>query len=213
MASEPSTCSQGARPASPWWHGRISNLVLMPNTSNIDQITLLAEGIVQAKGFILVDARFSQQGAKRTLEVAIHRPGGNVGLTDCEEISRELEALLDQKELIAGAFLLEVQSPGIDRELKTEREFTVFSGHPVEIKTKDTVAGLGQHFQGVLLGQKGTQVTIGNPKPITQPSKSSKKKAAAVTTEAPAMLTLEMNKLIHIRLHPEAPPVVDNDCD
>ena len=55
-------------------------------------------------------------------------------LNDCQHISEEAGALLDEKDLIAGNYLLEVSSPGIDRILKKDKDFRRFAGSDVDVK-------------------------------------------------------------------------------
>jgi ribosome maturation factor RimP len=56
------------------------------------------------------------------LRVFIDKPGG-VKVEDCERVSREVGDVLDVADLITERYDLEVSSPGLDRLLKTEREF------------------------------------------------------------------------------------------
>jgi len=56
------------------------------------------------------------------LRLYVDKPGG-VGLADCERLSRELGDVLDAAAVIDGGYDLEVSSPGLDRQLKKEREF------------------------------------------------------------------------------------------
>jgi len=83
--------------------------------------------LLQAKctelGYELFDCRFSQAGSRAVLRISIDAPDG-VSVGDCEKASNELSLLLDVEEFSAGRpYTLEVSSPGIDRPLKTEREF------------------------------------------------------------------------------------------
>lgn len=56
------------------------------------------------------------------LRVFIDKEGG-VDLDDCQDLSRKLEELLDAQDLIKTSYILEVSSPGLDRELKKPRDF------------------------------------------------------------------------------------------
>lgn len=176
----------------------------------ISEILKLAEAQAAPMGLSVVEARFSQQGKKRTLEVTICRRGGRVSLTDCEDLSRSLERALDEltPPLIEGAYLLEVQSPGLERQLKSRREFEIFSGNQVLVKTKETIAPLGDCFTGILQSGDEGAVTILNPAFYSdQNSKSSKKKKKTGNEElqAPAQLKLELAKILQLRLFPSAP--------
>ena len=74
-------------------------------------------------GYEFFDCRFFQAGSRAVLRVSIDSPGG-VSVGDCEKTSTELSLLLDVEEFSAGRpYTLEISSPGIDRPLKTERDF------------------------------------------------------------------------------------------
>lgn len=179
----------------------------MSKTDGLEQIIQIAESLAKANGLVVVDARFSQQGSKRSLEVTIHRPSGQVSLSDCESFSRELEPLLDNQldALMAGSFLLEVQSPGIDRQLKTDREFAVFDGYAVEVKAKEDLLGLGYTMCGVLKGKTSEHLNLEEPQAVvtanSSKSKSKKKSDAAVQTAIPSNLQIDLKKVVHVRLH------------
>ena len=74
-------------------------------------------------GFELFDARYFQAGSHAVMRVTIDSPGG-VSIGDCERASQELSIMLDVEDFSAGRpYTLEVSSPGIDRPLRTERDF------------------------------------------------------------------------------------------
>lgn len=181
----------------------------------ITEILKLAESQAAPMGLSVVEARFSQQGKRRTLEVTICRKGARVSLTDCEELSRSLEKTLDELNppLIEGAYMLEVQSPGLERQLKSQRELEIFSGERVLVKTRENVAPLGDCFTGVLnFGPEGA-ITILNPISHShEDSKGSKrkKKALAENQQAPEQITLEFAKILQVKLFPLAPLEADS---
>lgn len=74
-------------------------------------------------------------GAKRnmTVRVYIDKPGG-VSVEDCAAVSRTMEEALDADDLIPTAYLLEVSSPGLERELYTLDDFRKFVGQKAKVK-------------------------------------------------------------------------------
>jgi ribosome maturation factor RimP len=74
-------------------------------------------------GYELFDCRFFQAGSRAVLRITIDAPAG-VSISDCERTSTELSLMLDVEEFMTGRpYTLEVSSPGIDRPLRTERDF------------------------------------------------------------------------------------------
>jgi ribosome maturation factor RimP len=173
---------------------------------NLTQIISLAEQVASAFGLSLVDVKVGQQGRNRTLEVTIYKPGARISLEDCEQVSRKLDELLEEQTppILDGAFMLEVQSPGIDRKLSSEREFRLFTGQLVEVKTKQKVEGLGSAFNGRLAGFQNEQLIIDKPQKMTDRPKNKKTKIAP-TEQAPDSVSLEMSNVIQVRLVPEEP--------
>ena len=74
-------------------------------------------------------------GAKRnmTVRVYIDKPGG-VSVEDCAAVSRTMEEALDADDMIPTAYLLEVSSPGLERELYTIDDFRKFVGQKAKVK-------------------------------------------------------------------------------
>ena len=71
---------------------------------------------------------------------------------DCAEISLAISAVLDVADPIAGAYTLEVSSPGIDRPLVRPEDFTRFAGFEARVETSAPVSGGRKRFTGVLHG-------------------------------------------------------------
>jgi ribosome maturation factor RimP len=156
--------------------------------AKLQGVTELADKIADSVGVRIVEVKFGQQGKKRTLEITIYRPDGPVSHDDCEQVSRLLDAAIEELEakgqpLLDGLFMLEVQSPGIDRMIKSEREFRIFAGHKVQIESKEKIGDLGHNIVGILLGLIEGQVKIAHAEALVKPAKTHKKvapKAAAV---------------------------------
>jgi ribosome maturation factor RimP len=90
-------------------------------------VTENIRAMIQAKlaelGLELFDIRYFQAGSRSILRVIIDSRAG-VTIGDCEKVSNVLSILLDVEDYSAGRkYTLEVSSPGIDRPLKTERDF------------------------------------------------------------------------------------------
>ena len=67
-------------------------------------------------------------------------PSDRVDLEDCENMSRELSAVLDVEDPIPQAFSLEVSSPGIERPLRVERDYVRFTGQKAKLKLRESVS-------------------------------------------------------------------------
>ncbi len=91
------------------------------------QLEQLAEALVASEGMELVDLEYRRQGRRWMLRLFVDKDGG-VTLDDCANISRELGDLLDVKDVIPQAYVLEVSSPGLNRRLRKKEDFSRFAG-------------------------------------------------------------------------------------
>lgn len=180
---------------------------------NLSEILKLAEDQATPIGLTIVDIRLTQQGKRRILEVTICRKGGRISLDDCEELSRRLDKAMDEADppVLEGSFILDVQSPGLERQLKTEREFAIFAGDEVEVKIKDPKPGLGDFISGKLHSLSNGTLKIGNPRPIISKEnlpKKSKAKAALAQQEYPSSVELDFNRVSSVKL--KAPEIMED---
>jgi len=104
---------------------------------------------VAVMGYELIEMEFSGGHLRLTID----KPGG-VTLDDCVQVTRRVGLLLDTLDPIEGSYRLEVSSPGLNRRLKTPREFEHFSGRRVKIQTKN------QTYRGVIRGLSGERVLV-----------------------------------------------------
>ena len=104
--------------------------------------------IVEEYRFELVDVEYVKEGSNWYLRAYIDKPGG-ITVDDCEEVSRRLSDLLDEKDFIEEAYILEVSSPGLGRPLKKDKDFARSIGEEVEIRTYKAIDH-EKEFTGVL---------------------------------------------------------------
>jgi len=93
----------------------------------------LLEPILKENNFELYDVEFVKEAGTFYLRVFIDKEGG-ININDCELVSRRLSDLLDEKDFIPDAYILEVSSPGLGRALKKDKHFEKSIGEEVEIK-------------------------------------------------------------------------------
>ncbi len=84
-------------------------------------------------GYRIWDITYAKIGADYHLEITIDNDAG-IQIEDCERVHRAIDPILDEADPIEGFYYLEVSSPGIERELRTEEHITAFLGARVEAK-------------------------------------------------------------------------------
>lgn len=93
----------------------------------------LLEPILKELQFELYDVEFVKEAGTFYLRAFIDKEDG-ITINDCEAVSRRLSDLLDQKDFIPDAYILEVSSPGLGRQLKKDKHFEKSIGEEIEIK-------------------------------------------------------------------------------
>ena len=118
----------------------------------------LLEAPVEALGYEMVELEFHPQGRGGLLRVFIDKDGG-VTVDDCEIVSRQVSAVLDVEDPIPGHYTLEVSSPGLDRPLRKEADFTRFAGERARLELLVPRDGR-KRYTGILRGVEAGQVLI-----------------------------------------------------
>ena len=115
---------------------------------------------VKSLGYDLVRVCMIGGASDPTLQVMAERPDTRqLGIADCERISRRLSEMLDLCDPIEGSYRLEVSSPGIDRPLTRLKDFADWAGHEARITLAEP-RGERKQFNGTLQGIEGSEVRI-----------------------------------------------------
>ena len=106
--------------------------------------------VADSLGLRIWDVEFLKEGARRVLRVTIDNDEG-ITIEDCERMHRAIDPVLDEIDPIEDAYDLEVSSPGIERELRTDAHIEYAVGERVELRLFAPVDGQ-KRFEGVLAG-------------------------------------------------------------
>ena len=135
----------------------------------LDQVRDLVEAIIQAAGYEFVDLELKGAGRGRVLRVFVDKEGG-ITHRDCELISQRVGTVLDVEDPIPFSYTLEVSSPGLDRKLTKNSDFTRFRGRQVKIRTR-IPRDNQKVFRGRLMGlaADSLELDLGGGKVMTIP--------------------------------------------
>ncbi len=131
-------------------------------------LTELIEAEAKAEGLALVRVKMMGGTSDPTLQVMAERPDTRqLSLEECARLSRRLSEVLDALEAegrdpIAGAYRLEVSSPGIDRPLTRLSDYDDWKGHEARISLAEKLNGR-KVFTGPVLGAEGEDILIDVP--------------------------------------------------
>ncbi len=128
--------------------------------SRIEPLAELLAPTLHDLGFDLVQVRL-MGGQRRTLQVMAEPLDRDVTMTveHCADISQAVSAVLDVADPIAGAYVLEVSSPGLDRPLVRFDDFARFAGNEVRLEVEPPLDGR-KRWRGLLEGVAGEDVLL-----------------------------------------------------
>ena len=89
--------------------------------------------VIEGMGYAVWDIEYVKEGADMFLRVTIDKPTG-ITIDDCEAVHRAIDPVLDEADPIEDSYHLEVSSPGIERDLRTDGHFEACIGEEVEIR-------------------------------------------------------------------------------
>jgi len=118
-----------------------------------ERVRSLVEPVLTRRGAELVDVQV-KRGRTQLVRVIADQPGG-ITLDTCAQVSQELSRMLDADDPIEGRYTLEVTSPGLDRPLRTEADFSKNAGRKVKV-----VLVSGRHEEGVVEEVWGDRVKL-----------------------------------------------------
>ncbi len=101
--------------------------------NTVEAVTELVQPLVESLGLTLWDVRFVKEGTLWYLRIFIDKDSG-VTIEDCETVTRAVDEPLDKLDPIEQNYILEVSSPGIERELIKPEHFDAFLGAPVMLR-------------------------------------------------------------------------------
>ncbi len=122
----------------------------------LPELQQLARNVIESEGMELVELQYKIGRSRSLLRILIDKKGG-VTLGDCENISRQLAAILDVKDLLKQAYVLEVGSPGVDRPLKTDRDYERSLGRRIHVWLSGSRP---EEVIGKLVHQTATEVWV-----------------------------------------------------
>lgn len=127
----------------------------------MDKVKIETEvaGMLAQAGFELVDLKLASHNGKPLLQIFVDREVGGVLLDDCGALSEKIGEFLDTNNYYENGYFLEVSSPGVDRVVKTEKDFKRFAGQQVKVRLKRPVNG-SRVYYGNIAGFENGQVLL-----------------------------------------------------
>jgi ribosome maturation factor RimP len=132
---------------------------LRGKTAEDHRLLDLLDPVAEAAGYEIVRLRLMGGTHARRLQIMAERGDGTMLVEDCARLARALGSVLDAADPIAGDYMLEVSSPGIDRPLTRLKDFAAYEGFEARLEI-DRLAEGRKRFKGELAGVEGDCVGI-----------------------------------------------------
>lgn len=104
----------------------------------IDKIKEIIEPILQEEGIELVEIVYRREAGRQVLRLLVDKEGG-IKLTDCVRLNERISQALDESDIITESYVLEVDSPGVDRPFKIKRDYERARGRLVRVTLSEAV--------------------------------------------------------------------------
>ncbi|MCL1913812.1 MAG: ribosome maturation factor RimP [Eubacteriaceae bacterium] len=120
--------------------------------SLIDRAREAAEPLIEQCGCEIVDVEYKKEGAEFVLRFYVERIEGNIDIEDCVAVNKLLSRHFDEIGLLETNYVLEVSSPGVERVLKSPKDYARFSGSQVDLSLYKAHGSDGKKITCELLG-------------------------------------------------------------
>ena len=97
------------------------------------KITQLVENEIVTSVFELISIKVSSAGRRTIISIAMDRDSGGITVAECAEWNRQIGRRLDEEGCLEGPYVIEVSSPGLDRQLKTQEDFNRVVGKNLRV--------------------------------------------------------------------------------
>lgn len=127
--------------------------------NNIEsKVETLLEPIVHNLEYELYDVQYVKEGKDYYLRITIDKLDG-ISIEDCEKVNRVIDPILDEADIIATSYFLEVSSPGLERILRKPSHFEKQIGNEIQVKFFKPLNGK-KELQGTLKSYTANELEL-----------------------------------------------------
>ena len=123
-----------------------------------DRVREILEDYSKEHGIELIDIIFRPEGSGLVLRIVADTLEG-IRVSECADLNNYLSEALDKEDFIQDRYTIEVSSPGLDRPIKTDRDFERSMGKDLELTTFEAIDGRKTH-EGLLIGMDKEDIVI-----------------------------------------------------
>jgi ribosome maturation factor RimP len=100
-----------------------------------ENIVQISNEIAEKLNFFVIDINFRGDNRKKIIEVFVDAEK-NIDADNLAEISREINSVFEEQDIIQQAYRLDVSTPGVDRPLKFLKQFPKHINRNFEVTYK-----------------------------------------------------------------------------
>jgi ribosome maturation factor RimP len=134
----------------------------MENKELVPGLESLIRDFLSVQGLDLVEMACHYEGRTLVLRLAVDKPEGGITVGECSQANRRIGNLLEEKDIIKESYVVEVNSPGLDRPLKTKADFRRCPGRKVKFFLIEPINGKIE-IDGVISGVSEDAVLANTP--------------------------------------------------
>ena len=123
-----------------------------------DVVAELLTPVINDLGYDVWDVEYVREAAEWFLRITIDSPEG-IDIDDCEKVHRAIDPVLDEADPIEDSYRLEVSSPGLEREIRTDEHFAACIGEKIVCKLFTKLDGK-KEYTGVLKAYEDKQIIL-----------------------------------------------------
>lgn len=127
---------------------------------------LIMPSIVRA-GADLVELTLKRRGKTQVVEALVDKDAGGITIGECSAINREIFRQCDEARILGEDFQVEVSSPGLDRPLRTAKDFSRKMGQSIRVHLRAPVKERLE-YSGTIEAVKDNRVVVGTPQGLME---------------------------------------------
>ena len=131
------------------------------------QLQALIMPSIARAGADLVELTLKRRGRTYVVAILVDKESGGITIEECSVINREIFRQCDQSRILGEDFQVEVASPGLDRPLRTSKDFFRTRGRPIRIHLR-TPINARLEYTGTIADVKDTQLTVDTPQGVME---------------------------------------------
>ena len=132
--------------------------IYLAKQNTVERVIEIVKPFADELGLEIWDVTFKKEGADWYLRIFIDKEGG-VSIDDCVDLTHAVSKPLDDADPIKQNYMLEISSPGVERELTRDEHFRKYIGQKVIIKTIRPIDNV-RDFNGVLKAYENKTITV-----------------------------------------------------